>query len=75
MIWQVQRSPQFSATDTLADQICANYRLDQKRRKLINERRQYIGVSGKADYSAMCEDISFLHQSLKTVLSDHIEIF
>ena len=58
-----------------AKDICANYRLDQKRRKLINERRQYIGVSGKADYSAMCEDISFLHQSLKTVLSDHIEIF
>ena len=47
-----------------AKDICANYRLDQKRRKLINERRQYIGVSGKADYSAMCEDISFLHQSL-----------
>ena len=58
-----------------AKDICANYRLDQKRRKLINERRQYIGVSGKVDYSAMCEDISFLHQSLKTVLSDHIEIF
>ena len=58
-----------------AKDICANYRLDQKRRKLISERRQYIGVSGKADYSAMCEDISFLHQSLKTVLSDHIEIF
>lgn len=58
-----------------AKDICANYRLDLRRHKLINERRQYIGVSGKEDYFAMCEDISFLQQSLKTILSDHIEIF
>ena len=58
-----------------AKDICNNYRLDLRRYKLIKERRQYIGVSGKDSFSAMCEDISFLQQSLKTVLVDHNEIF
>ncbi len=58
-----------------ARDICNNYRLDLLRYKLIKERRQYIGVSGRESFSAMCEDISFLQQSLKTVLADHTEIF
>lgn len=58
-----------------AKDICNNYRLDLRRYKLIKERRQYIGVSGKNSFSAMCEDISFLQQSLKTILVDHNEIF
>ena len=58
-----------------AKDICDNYRLDLCRYKLIKERRQYIGVSGKDSFSAMCEDLSFLQQSLKTVLVDHNEIF
>ena len=58
-----------------AKDICDNYRLDLRRYKLIKERRQYIGVSGKESFSAMCEDITFLQQSLKTVLADHTEIF
>ena len=58
-----------------AKDICDNYRLDLLRYRLIKERRQYIGVSGKDSFSAMCEDISFLQQSLKTVLVDHNEIF
>lgn len=58
-----------------AKDICDNYRLDLRRYKLIKERRQYIGVSGKESFSAMCEDITFLQQSLKTVLADHAEIF
>ena len=47
----------------------------RRKHKLIKERRQYIGVSGKESFSAMCEDITFLQQSLKTVLADHAEIF
>ena len=58
-----------------AKDICNNYRLDLRRYKLIKERRQYIGVSGKESFSAMCEDITFLQQSLKTILADHNEIF
>ena len=58
-----------------AKDICDNYQLDLRRYKLIKERRQYIGVSGKESFSAMCEDITFLQQSLKTVLADHTEIF
>ena len=58
-----------------AKDICDNYRLDLCRYKRIKERRQYIGVSGKDSFSAMCEDLSFLQQSLKTVLVDHNEIF
>lgn len=58
-----------------AKDICNNYRLDLRRYKLIKERRQYIGVSGKDSFSAMCEDLSFLQQSLKTTLADHNEIF
>ena len=58
-----------------AKDICDNYQLDLRRYKLIKERRQYIGVSGKESFSAMCEDISFLQQSLKTVLVDHNEFF
>ena len=58
-----------------AKDICDNYRLDLRRYKLIKERRQYIGVSGKGSFSAMCEDLSFLQQSLKTILADHNEIF
>ena len=58
-----------------AKDICDNYRLDLCRYKLIKERRQYIGVSGKDSFSAMCEDLSFLQQSLKTVLVDHNGIF
>lgn len=58
-----------------AKDICTNYRMDLRRYKLIRERKQYIGMSGKAEYHAMCEDMSFLHQSMRTILKDYVELF
>ena len=49
--------------------ICENYRMDLRRYKLIRERKQYIGVSNREAYQAMCEDLAFAQQSLKTVLT------
>ena len=58
-----------------AKDICENYRLDLLRRKLIKERRQYIGVDSHEEYAAMCEDLTFLRQVMKTMLDKHLEIF
>ena len=58
-----------------AKDICTNYRMDLRRYKLIRERKQYIGMGGKAEYQAMCEDVSFLQQSMRTLLKDYTELF
>ena len=58
-----------------AKYICTNYRMDLRRYKLIRERKQYIGMGGKAEYQAMCEDMSFLQQSMRTILKDYVELF
>ena len=58
-----------------AKDICTNYRIDLRRYKLIRERRQYIGIDGKAEYQAMCEDVSFLQQSMRTLMKDYTELF
>ncbi len=55
--------------------ICENYRMDLRRYKLIRERKQYIGVSNREAYQAMCEDLAFAQQSLKTVLNDYADLF
>ena len=55
--------------------ICENYRMDLRRYKLIRERKQYIGVSNREAYQAMCEDLVFAQQSLKTVLNDYADLF
>ena len=58
-----------------AKDICENYRMDLRRYKLIRERKQYIGVSNREAYQAMCEDLAFAQQSLKTVLNDYADLF
>lgn len=58
-----------------AKDICENYRIDMQRYRLIRERKQYIGVHDRDEYRAMCEDLIFLQQSLKTVLHDYTDIF
>ena len=58
-----------------AKDICTNYRMDLRRYKLIRERKQYIGVAGRKEYRAMCEDLAFIQQSLKTVLNDYADLF
>ena len=58
-----------------ATDICENYRMDLRRYKLIRERKQYIGVSNREAYQAMCEDLAFAQQSLKTVLNDYADLF
>lgn len=58
-----------------AKDICTNYRMDLRRYKLIRERKQYIGIDGKSGYQAMCEDVSFLQQSMKTILKDYTKLF
>ena len=58
-----------------AKDICTTYRMDLRRYKLIRERKQYIGVAGRKEYRAMCEDLAFIQQSLKTVLNDYAELF
>ena len=58
-----------------AKDICENYRMDLRRYKLIQERKQYIGVSNREAYQAMCEDLAFAQQSLKTVLNDYADFF
>ena len=58
-----------------AKDICENYRMDLRRYKLIRERKQYIGVSNHEAYQAMCEDLAFAQQSLKTVLNDYAALF
>ena len=56
-----------------AKDICENYRMDLRRYKLIRERKQYIGISNREAYQAMCEDLAFAQQSLKTVLNDYAD--
>lgn len=58
-----------------AKDICENYRMDLRRYKLIRERKQYIGVAGRKEYRAMCEDLAFIQQSLKTVLNNYADLF
>ena len=58
-----------------AKDVCENYRMDLRRCKLIRERKQYIGVSNREAYQAMCEDLAFAQQSLKTVLNDYADLF
>jgi len=62
-------------TDAYAKDICENYRMDLRRYKLIRERKQYIGISNREAYQAMCEDLAFAQQSLKTVLNDYAALF
>ena len=49
--------------------------MDLRRYKLIRERKQYIGISNREAYQAMCEDLAFAQQSLKTVLNDYADLF
>ena len=49
--------------------------MDLRRYKLIRERKQYIGISNREAYQAMCEDLAFAQQSLKTVLNDYAALF
>ena len=58
-----------------AKDICENYRMDLRRYKLIRERKQYIGISNREAYQAMCEDLAFAQQSLKTVLNNYADLF
>ena len=58
-----------------AKDICENYRMDLRRYKLIRERKQYIGISNREAYQAMCENLAFAQQSLKTVLNDYADRF
>lgn len=58
-----------------AKDICENYRMDLRRYKLIRERKQYIGVSNREAYQAMCEDLAFAQQSLKTVRNVYANLF
>ena len=58
-----------------AKDICENYRMDLRRYKLIRERKQYIGISNREAYQAMCEDLAFAQQSLKTALNDYADLF
>ena len=58
-----------------AKDICENYRMDLRRYKLIRERKQYIGISNRETYQAMCEDLAFAQQSLKTVRNDYANLF
>jgi len=66
----------FSATYMeYAKDLCMNYVIDLRRAKLTREAKRYIGVSGKQDYLAMCEDLKFLQSSMKTVLADYNDLF
>jgi len=66
----------FSATyKEYAKDLCVNYVIDLRRAKLTREAKRYIGVSGKQDYLAMCEDLKFLQSSMKTVLADYNDLF
>lgn len=58
-----------------AKDLCVNYRMDLRRYKLMKERKQYIGGFDKQSFAAMCEDLTFVQQLMKTVLTDHREIF
>ena len=58
-----------------AKDICTNYRMDLRRYKLIRERKRYIGITSRVKYQAMCEDMSFLQQSIRTILNDYTELF
>ena len=58
-----------------AKDICENYRMDLRRYKLIRERKQYIGISNREEYRAMCENLAFAQQSLKTILNDYADLF
>ena len=58
-----------------AKDICENYRMDLRRYKLIRERKQYIGISNRETYQAMCEALAFAQQSLKTALNDYANLF
>ena len=69
------KSKPFTYVDDEYADICENYRMDLRRYKLIRERKQYIGVSNREAYQAMCEDLAFAQQSLKTVLNDYADLF
>ena len=48
---------------------------DNEHYYLIRERKQYIAISNREAYQAMCEDLAFAQQSLKTVLNDYADLF
>ena len=50
-------------------------REDNEHYYLIRERKQYIGISNREAYQAMCEDLAFAQQSLKTMLNDYADLF
>ncbi len=58
-----------------AKDLCVNYRMDLRRYKLMKERGKYIGEFNKQSFAAMCEDLTFVQQLMKTVLADHREMF
>ena len=58
-----------------AKDICENYRMDLRRYKLIQERKQYIGISNREAYQAMCEHLAFPHNYKKKLLHDYADLF
>ena len=77
LMTSTRSAPSVAAEPTMntPKDICENYRMDLRRYKLIRERKQYIGISNREAYQAMCEDIAFAQQSLKTVLNDYADLF
>lgn len=58
-----------------AKTLCVNYAADIRQHKLVKEMQAYLGFYSKDDYLAMCEDLRFLQQALKTVLHSHADFF
>ena len=49
--------------------------MDLRRYKLIQARKQYIGISNREAYQAMCEDLACAQQAFKTVRNDYADLF
>lgn len=58
-----------------AKDICKNYKSDVRKYNLCVTQKQYIGVSGKADFNILKEDMIFLNDCLKTVLKSYAAYF
>lgn len=57
-----------------AKDICENYATDLRKYKLCIEQKKYIGVT-KKDFSALKEDLTYLHSCLKTILKEYEKYF
>ena len=65
-----------SETYTLyAKDICTHYKTDVQKYNLCVAQKRLIGVSGKRDFDALKEDITFLSDCLKTVLNHYAPYF